>query len=317
MRNGGIIGPANTANATTASGVWRLEETQYAIANSTWPVATLPTRTVEYFVVGGGGSGGNNSAGGGGAGGLITGTNLTLNVGTSYTATVGAGGSGSATLWGYSGRKGTSSTFATLVAKGGGGGIVEIFGDANDGYPGRDVASGGGYISGPSYTYQVTQGFTGGTGYTGSYAKAGGGGGSAGAGANGTSSKGGNGGLGTTSTFTGTSMTYCGGGGGCGDSRNIGSGPGIASHGGSNGTNGVAYAGSAAARANSGAGSGGNGYFSAGNSTNSIPGNGGSGLVAIRYSNSLATATTQTGAVYYNTGGFHTYVFLTSGSITL
>lgn len=315
MPNGGIIGPIKAVSTTTLSGIWNLnDQFNYSKVNA-WSVTPLPIDLyVDYMLVGGGGTGGVNSAGGGGAGGYLTGTNLGVARGVTYNVVVGAGGAGNTVNWGYSGAKGTSSTFATLVAKRGGGGIVQLFTEAANNYPGQDVASSGGYITIGTWKNEFTsgQGYTGGSGYASSYAKAGGGGGAGGAGQNGTSTKGGNGGIGIQTSFTGATLSICGGGGGCGDSRNNGFG--TASYGGTAGTNSGA---SANAAANSGAGSGGCGYLSSGSNGNPYPGNGGSGRISIRFSNTLTTSTVVvTGSPQYvNSGGYHIYNWTSSGSI--
>ena len=83
----------------------------------TWIPLTSQTYTASYLIAAGGGAGGGAYySGGGGAGGLLTGT-TTLSGGTTYSITVGAGGSA-----------GTSSVAATS-------GSI-IMGDVNgDGYP--------------------------------------------------------------------------------------------------------------------------------------------------------------------------------------
>lgn len=80
----------------------------------------------NLLVVAGGGSGGasnndsSSGAGGGGAGGLINHTGKSLDVETSYTVTIGAGG---ATFSGHgTGNVGSNSVFDNLTALGGGGG---------------------------------------------------------------------------------------------------------------------------------------------------------------------------------------------------
>jgi len=79
---------------------------------------------VDYVVVGGGGGG---AAGGSGAGGFLTsigGSPLQLIPGTTYTVTVGAGGTGATNPYGTNaGRtKGNDSIFSSVTALGGGGG---------------------------------------------------------------------------------------------------------------------------------------------------------------------------------------------------
>ena len=88
--------------------------------------------TCDYLVVAGGGGGGWDTGGGGGAGGLrssVTATGgggslpsaLSLNNGTAYTVTVGAGGAG-ATSGSARGSSGIASVFSTVSTVGGGGG---------------------------------------------------------------------------------------------------------------------------------------------------------------------------------------------------
>jgi hypothetical protein len=229
--------------------------------------------TVEYLVVGGGGGGATGSSaaygsGGGGAGGLITsvsgcysggGTSgigsapakpLQLKAGTTYSVTVGDGGtagtSGQDSVFGNSGAE-----FAR--AKGGGGG-----GRNGSGAIG---ASGGGGGSGTSSGGAGTtnQGFAGG-GCTGGDD----GGGGGGAGNVGLSSgNGAHGGPGLTNTITCNRVVYAGGGGGGGDGHN--------GKGGSGGAGGATQAGAI----NTGSGGGGG--------RNGTGGKGGSGIVIIRY----------------------------------
>ena len=92
-----------------------------------------PPLTVDYLVVAGGGGGGSHVGGGGGAGGYRTnvsgatsGGNSSAEesfvglVGTSYTVTVGSGGSGGASD--NRGSVGQDSVFGTTTSLGGGGG---------------------------------------------------------------------------------------------------------------------------------------------------------------------------------------------------
>lgn len=88
---------------------------------------------VEVLVVGGGGGAGADVGGGGGAGGLIYDPAFLVTPGTSYSVTVGAGGSA-----GAPGANGGNSVFGTLTAFGGGGG--SYYYDC----VGRDGGSGGG-----------------------------------------------------------------------------------------------------------------------------------------------------------------------------
>jgi hypothetical protein len=90
------------------------------------------TQYVEVFLVGGGGGGGaaqrsaNQCAGGGGGGGgVVNWRKLSVTPGTSYTVTVGAGGSGATGA--AAGAVGADTTFGSLAtAWGGGGGGTRI-----------------------------------------------------------------------------------------------------------------------------------------------------------------------------------------------
>jgi hypothetical protein len=248
--------------------------------------------SVAYLVVGGGGGGASRFGGGGGAGGFLTGV-LTVLVSTSYTVTVGSGGTGGPGSGGAGtggagfGGQGNSSVFSSITALGGGGGGP---GDTFSGLSGASGGGGAGRANGdpaaaPYYGSQTSGGLgTSGQGNNGSGAVTtsfrGGGGG--GAGAVGTNP---NGGAGKTSSITGTLVTYAGGGGGGGSADDRYSlqngGEGGAGGGGAGGP----YAGGFATEGtpNTGGGGGGgayNGDFSGG----SQPGaNGGSGVVILAY----------------------------------
>jgi hypothetical protein len=247
----------------------------------------------DYLVVAGGGGGeGNNNAdsysGGGGAGGLrstVTATGgggslespLSLASGTGYTVTIGAGGVGSVN---DTSTNGSNSVFSTITSTGGGRG-----GRFGNGYTG-----GSGSGAGSSYTNVAHTGGAGTTnqGYAGgnspatgqdANASSGGGGGAGAVGSNGTNGVGGNGGNGVAVSISGSSVTYAGGGGGA--SRNTqgtgGSGGGGA---GAKGTASVSVA--TAGTVNTGVGGGGGGRDST-LGYNCTGGNGGSGIVIVRY----------------------------------
>ena len=232
--------------------------------------------SADVLVVAGGGSGGTQTGAGGGAGGLLLHSNQSLAV-QNYTCTVGAGGAGAT---GAPGNNGSNSQFASLTASVGGGGganyanleIGKSGGSGGGGYPNGGTAAGGAATSG--------QGNNGGSGSTdnATYRSAGGGGGAGAAGGNGNTSApavsgaGGNGvstysawGLatGTGQNISGT-VWFAGGGGGANTSNSAGG-----NGGGTAGASGLSTAGTA----NTGGGSGG------GNTT----GNGGSGIVIVRY----------------------------------
>ena len=244
--------------------------------------------SVEYLVVGGGGGGG---AGGGGAGGFLTnlgGTALPVTAGNKVTVTVGAGGAaGTGQL---TGGTGGNSVFGNVTALGGGGG---------GGAPGR-LPTNGGSGGGGGYdqnaitrtTGTAGQGNGGGRACCGGY---GGGGGGGGAGSAGSDTIGGNyggaGGAGLQSSITGTATWYAGGGGGgvnancdcdMGETyRGLGG-----QGGGGNGAtlgyrNGMHFNGTSGT-ANTGGGGGGT------DPESSLAGSGGSGIVVVRYANSIA-----------------------------
>lgn len=231
--------------------------------------------SVDVLVVGGGGGGGGRPyhGGGGGGGGVVYTSSYSV-VSGSYSVVVGNGGSGysatEATL------KGQDSSFSTLVATGGGGGGG---GQSVDG-PGYNGGSGGGASvrNATGGTGIIGQGYAGGGGqlppeYP-NYG-AGGGGGAGGVGLNGTTTTGGNGGPGITYSISGVSTYYAGGGGGSVYSNTTsgvggigGGGAGAYGVGGVNGT------------ANTGSGGGGRDSRGA---ENKGSGNGGSGIVIVRY----------------------------------
>ncbi|MFA5431322.1 MAG: glycine-rich domain-containing protein [Candidatus Paceibacterota bacterium] len=170
-------------------------------ANPTnWTVPAGVT-SVEYLLVGGGAGGdGPWYGGGGGAGGVLSGIKTVTPLST-LEITVGAGGTAHL--------NGGNSTFADLVAIGGGaGGAPGSLGGSGGG--GTSASVGGNGTSG--------QGYAGGTGYACGYQiDAGGGGGGAGAvGANASCNIAGNGGGGVANSITGVSTYYAGGGGGGG-----------------------------------------------------------------------------------------------------
>jgi hypothetical protein len=248
----------------------------------------IPTQnlTVDTLVIAGGGAGagrgfGDNGGGGGGAGGVLYQTSLAATANNNYQVIVGAGGAGAA----GAGNRGGNSYIAGLTSNaitGGAGGasgwnIVGGSGSGSDGNTTITVNSGDNSTSG--------QGNKGGTGATPSASGSGGGGGggAGSAGANGSGQTGGNGGNGTSSftswasaTGTGVSNVYAGGGGGSGGSGSAGSG---GSGGGGAGRNYASPGNGTSGTANTGSG-GGCGNVSSGPATG---GNGGSGIVIVRY----------------------------------
>ena len=191
-------------------------------AAATPPIVLL---TADFLVLAGGGGGGTPGAsycGGGGAGGFRTsaGTSgggaaaesaLSLEVGSNYTVTVGAGGSIAAT--------GANSVFHTITSSGGGLGASNVGQDGGAGGSG-----GGGNRTGrPGGARVAGQGFVGGFGSTSGSSfdsGAGGGGGAGGPGdhlaANAFTNEPGPPGVGLQSSITGSAVWYAEGGSGSG-----------------------------------------------------------------------------------------------------
>ena len=224
---------------------------------------------IEVLVVAGGGGGGGGTSfgavgGGGGAGGLIYNSSFAATPQT-YTVTVGSGGNGGDASGGQAGFNGQNSVFGSLTAIGGGGG-------ANDGNGNGGASQGatGGSGGGSSYwNYNGTlagglgtsgQGYAGGAVTSNGTGRSGGGGGGAG-GAGGVGT--GNGGIATPGpglaySISGSTVTYATGGS----------------------TTGVAETPGPSGAANTGNGGWGSNSSSGGHNPG---GNGGSGIVIIRY----------------------------------
>ena len=285
---------SNTSYATGGNMIYTDGTYWYHQFQTVGTTAFVPTRnlTVDYLVVAGGGGGGRYG-GGGGAGGYRTtvGTSggggasespLSLTANTSYTVTVGSGGAGwvgDAQSGGNAG-SGTNSVFGSITSTGGGGG-------GNYGNPSYSVglaggsSGGGGALNGSpnpiaSGSPVANQGYIGGTGgYQYTTNAAGGGGGAGGAGAAGNA--GGQGGVGLSSTISGVATFRGGGGSGSQPTSNLaggngGGGTGLIANNTSTAIDGIP---------NTGGGGGGgrdgliDGTYRAGN--------GGSGIVIIRY----------------------------------
>jgi hypothetical protein len=234
---------------------------------------------VEYLVVAGGGGGGSRItvAGGGGAGGLLTASAKVMPQ--AYSVVVGGGGAGGAGTGSNKGSNGSPSSVFGVTAAGGGGGGGSAVGVMTANPGGSGGGGGGGGTAGENGTGGAgtsSQGNNGGNGFGGLAGnRAGGGGGGAGAaGANASSGVGGNGGNGLASSITGVSVTYAGGGGGSGTTPGVGGTGGGAtaptgSANGANGTNGLGGGGSSAATDTP--------------ADARTGGNGGSGIVIVRY----------------------------------
>lgn len=279
--------------------------------------------SVSYLVVAGGGGGGSTAGGGGGAGGYrnsyasetsgagsSTETPLTFSLGTTYTVTVGAGGSGalgSATTQGSDGVDSSisGSGISTITSIGGGGGGSRKTGM----YNGRNGGSGGGEAgdnsgaSGGSGT--SGQGRDGGDNVSSGTGGAGGGGANT-AGSQHSGNSGGAGGAGYASSITGSSVTRSGGGGGGGQTGFSGGAGGA----GGGGAGGVDANSGTAGTVNTGGGGGGGGNLN-GNGES-----GGSGVVILRMATASYSGTT-TGSPTVTTDGSDTILtFTSSGSYT-
>jgi prepilin-type N-terminal cleavage/methylation domain-containing protein len=233
----------------------------------TWTVPS-GVSSLEYLVVAGGGGGGARHGGGGGAGGLLTATDFSVVAETEHSIAVGAGGAGDANTSSscHRGGNGGNSIFSTIIATGGGAGgggdtCAGAAGGSGGGAADRFAAAGG--------TGIVGQGYNGGT--TPAEFRGSGGGGAGEAGhvspSQGTAAPGGNG---IQSSITGSAIYYAGGGGaGMADSLGGLGGGGRGHMSTAKGENGV------------------NGLGGGGGATDenlSLPGgNGGSGVVILRF----------------------------------
>jgi hypothetical protein len=313
----------NNAEATAASGLnftstgWTFTGAAFNDSGVDWiymafkenpgTPAAIPAGEVAYLVVAAGGGAGG-VGGGGGAGGLRTSygnytgggigaeSNITLSAQT-YTITIGAGGTASATGGafnndGNTGSNGTSSVFGTITSLGGGGGT----GDGNTALSG---GSGGGCRFGSPGSGTYGQGFYGATGDIG-----GGGGGAGGTGLSSTAgSCGANGGPGLNVPITGTTTYYAGGGAG---GVSFASGCSASS----GGIGGGGDAGANAGTANTGGGGGGGSWTNNANYTTQGGGNGGSGVVILRMNTSDYSGAT-TGSPTVTTNGSETILTYT------
>ena len=243
---------------------------------------------VTYLIIGGGGGGsdGDDKHGGGpggGAGGFVELTNISITPG-SYSVIVGAGGSGSIFDVETTGQAGTASSFNGQSALGGGG------------YGGNGGSGAGEYRNEGAGSGEGSQGNDGGSGGSGPDGGGGGGGGGGGAGAVGGNAAsggyklGGDGGVGKESSITGTATYYAGGGGGGAQNTPGGSnngrsngGLGGGGQGGGDSVNDGDYTLDTGLSGTDGLGGGGGGS-SAGSFHNHLgAGDGGDGVVIIRY----------------------------------
>jgi hypothetical protein len=288
------------------------------------PTPTPPSVAIEYQLIGGGGTGGIRG-GGGGAGGVKQ-SSGTLVGGASYTVFIGAGASGltgsAAAAAGYGGQNSDfTGTGISAVGGGGGYGAAEgVYGSA--GGPGGS-GGGGAMPTGPGgiadpFSYG-TLGYPGGQGenqYIGAYTfgEAGGGGASQ-QGNNGSyGAYAGTGGGGGAGILCYDNVYRAGGGGGSGRAK--------AGYGGNwSYTRGNSYGATAGATpdlntlnatANSGSGSG--GAYAEGSSVST--GNGGSGVLVIRYLGTTSKISYTGNYTTQTIGGYVVHTLTSSGTLT-
>jgi len=291
-------------------------------ANGNFAVTSANSNaTVDYLIVGGGGGGGMDMGGGGGGGGVLSGTfNVANN--TTYTVTVGAGGWGApggsqfrgdgagpqpgAHQFTIPATNGSNSSVVggniSLTAVGGGAGGSSYY-PYTPGAAGNNGGSGGGasgYSDGGTRSGgngTAGQGYAGGTGGGQYYSGGGGGAGGPGIGSGATTMNA-TGGPGIRNDILGTALYWGGGGGGSAYSYAVGGDGGVG--GGGGGAVGFTFGGVGYNTGNSGGGGrpnsqtntrggnagpstgGGGGGGSHYNATNP-GGNGGSGIVILRY----------------------------------
>jgi hypothetical protein len=278
----GINGAGGDATSKASGGEVFSDSTYYYhVFKGSGTFAPTTSLTADILVVAGGGGSSGNWGGGGGAGGFLSFTSQSLVSGTAYTCTVGAGGAGAQ----YTPTNGGSSIFGALTtAVGGGSG-----GSASTGGGGTGGSGGGGTYDTSAGNGTAGQGNSGGSGQLGGGGNARGGGGG-GAGASGGTANGtiaGVGGIGVYSTLTDAigaatgfgdyeaSHYYFAGGGGGGGGNGTTENSNVGGYGGGGNGNRTAPN---PGQSNTGGGGGGGGG-------NALPvgGNGGSGIVIVRY----------------------------------
>jgi hypothetical protein len=308
--NSTVFSPTSATGGTSTSDITIPGGRSYrvhrftTVGTSNFVVNTVGTDTnIQYLIVGGGGSGGSYVGGGGGAGGVLTGTR-TLTTGT-FPVVVGGGGAGVGSLSSslvIVGNDGSPSSVFGLTASGGGGGGVYSNGA---GRPGGSGGGGGGFqdSTGTGGSPVSGQGNAGGNSVGGRPRSFTGGAGGGGAGTAGGSStdalnQGGDGGTGISTTITGATLFFGGGGGGGNytDGSRPGNGGAGGGGGGSSNTRNIAGQGGGQALNSGGNGfangdpnnRGGNGGANTGGGGGGVghhglSGDGGSGIVILRY----------------------------------
>lgn len=328
----GVLPDAATSNFKLAyvksTGIIKFNNGTWDTLTGSLSAAVDPAEVAVLLVAGGGGGGGSPHGGGGGAGGVVYVPSMTLSSGTTYTITVGDGGTGyTGTLsspWPSpgtnKGSNGENTTAFGLTAIGGGGGGGYSGGGAND-TPGQDGGSGGGGTdesaagsatqTSPTDPAGTGYGNDGGTSTNNTYSKGGGG-----AGEQGDTDGDGYGGDGVDmSAIFGTSVGESGvfGGGGGGSFYNASGHVGTGGDGG--GGDGASSSASPYSPGNGTANTGGGGGGAERNASGTATGGtGGSGVVLVK---TTSTAASTTGSPTLNTfNGYNVYTFTASGSIT-
>ncbi len=305
IRNNIQTASVTPATYVDSSGnVYAVESYTYSGTANTADYTRVFTKntTCDILVVGGGGGGGfagsnARAGGGGGAGQFLLKTSYSFDAGT-YNIKVGKGGLGG-TATTENGETGKNSSITTLnntillESSGGGGGARGKSGTISNGLNG---ASGGGGCgseaantgTGGTALIQFVNNDSVYTGYNGASGgpvfNGGGGGGYTSTGFSATTTNGGDGGSGITNNITGIVMNYCAGGGGGAYNNGVTTGTRGGNGGNITAGNGGNFPGANGGNATNGSGSGGGG---AGVSDVGGPayvgGNGGSGIVIIKY----------------------------------
>jgi len=270
ISNGRKSVPTNIKNGTN--------EHYFSFVSTTGPnsIKFREDTDCDILVVGGGGGGGGRHGAGGGAGGLIYQRSVSVKAGTEYNIIVGNGGNGGGVN--QNGNKGSNSSFYGFEAYGGGGGAAFNLRYNN---PNRNGGSGGGAtVNRNNGSGTNNQGNAGGIGTHYWPYNWGGGGGAGQRGGNGTRGASGKGGNGRKISITGYDFHYAGGGGGGSHNPAGGRGHGGAGGGGHGGLPG---------HFNQRGGDGTNGTGGGGGGASTVydgnqgGGNGGSGIVIIRW----------------------------------
>lgn len=297
---------------------------------------------VEYLIVGGGGTASGSGSGGGGAGGLVTGTK-SLASGISQTIQIGSGGIADTTLTNQQ-PNGDDSGFAGIRAVGGGSGQRRANGSPGGSGAGAGINSNStAYVGGSGITGQGNDGGNTNTSYQ--FVGAGGGGSgnpladTNGVGASSSANQGGNGGSGTSMTsfisvsnatsaavgeiVGGTNVFFAGGGGGGGSQFNFG---GITGGSGGSGGGGAGSQTDGTRGTNGTANTGGGGGAGVTDNSDATGGDGGSGVVILKYDNTVVNSVTVDGTLVapspgttkFTNGTTDTIIFKEgSGNITL